>query len=63
VANQCHLIDGDYLEMSYCNANVKKICRISESFSYQKIITDGANMWPVKACAPRWTFCFISANR
>jgi len=31
------------------------------SFSYQNIIT-GANMRPVKACAPRWTFSFISAN-
>jgi len=44
----------------------KKICRQVEpilSFSYQNIIiTEGANMRPVKACAPRWTFSFISAN-
>jgi len=32
------------------------------SFSYQNIITEEDNMRPVKACAPRWTFCFISAN-
>jgi len=41
------------------------ICRNAESilsFSYQYIITEGANMRPVKACAPRWTFCFICAN-
>jgi len=43
----------------------KKNCRKSESilsFSYQNIITEGANMRPVKAPAPRWTFSFISAN-
>jgi len=26
------------------------------------IITEAANMRPVKACAPRWTFSFISTN-
>jgi len=30
-------------------------------FSYQNI-TEGANMKPVKACAPRRTFSFIIAN-
>jgi len=43
----------------------KKICRKAESilsFSYENIITQEANMRPVKACAPRWTFSFISAN-
>jgi len=40
-------------------------CRKSESnlpFSYENIITEGTNMSPVKACAPPWTFSFISAN-
>jgi len=44
---------------------MQKICRKSESilsFSYENTITEGANMRPVKACAPRWTFSFISAN-
>jgi len=44
---------------------VGEICRKSESilsFSYQNIITEVANMRPVKACAPRVTFSFISAN-
>jgi len=44
---------------------IKKICGKAESilsFSYQNIITEGANMRPVKACAPRWSFSFISAN-
>jgi len=27
-----------------------------------KTITEGANMRPVKACAPWWTFFFISSN-
>jgi len=43
----------------------KKICRKAEpipSFSYENTTIEGANMWPVKACAPRWTFSFISAN-
>jgi len=43
----------------------KKINRKAESilsFSYQNIITGGPNMRPVKACGPRWTFSFISAN-
>jgi len=43
----------------------KKKCRKSESIlpiSYENIITEGANMRPVKVCAPRWTFSFISAN-
>jgi len=43
----------------------KKICSKSESilpFSYQDIITEGANMRPAKACGPRWTFSFISGN-
>jgi len=43
----------------------KKICRNSESvlsFSYENIITEGANMSPVKAYVPRWMFSFISAN-
>jgi len=43
----------------------KKNRSISESilsFSYQNIITEGANMRPVKACGPRWTFSFISTN-
>jgi len=43
----------------------KKNCRKAESilsFSYQNIITEEANMRPVKACAQRWTFSFISAN-
>jgi len=43
----------------------KKNCKKSESvlsFSYQNIITEGANMWPVKACAPPRTFSFNSAN-
>jgi len=43
----------------------KKNCRKTESvvlFNYQNIITEGANMWPVKACVPRWTFSFISTN-
>jgi len=43
----------------------KKNCRKSESilsFSYENIITKGATTRPVKACAPRWTFSFISAN-
>jgi len=31
-------------------------------YSYDNIITEGANMRPVKACMPRWTFSFISAN-
>jgi len=42
----------------------KKICKKSESilsFRYQ-INIEGANMRSVKACAPRWTFSFISAN-
>jgi len=30
--------------------------------SYENIITKQANMRPVKACASRWTFSFISAN-
>jgi len=43
----------------------KKNYRKSESvlsFDYENIITEGANMRPVKGCAPRWTFSFISAN-
>jgi len=43
----------------------RKSCRKSESslpFSYENIISKAANMRPVKACAPRWTFSFISAN-
>jgi len=32
------------------------------SFSNDNIITEGANMKPVKACAPRWTFSSIRAN-
>jgi len=42
----------------------KKICRKSESilsFSYDNVITEGANMRPVKACAPQLTFSFISS--
>jgi len=30
--------------------------------SYDNNITEGANMRPVKACAPRWTFSFIRAT-
>jgi len=44
---------------------MQKICRKAESilsFSYQNIITEAANMRPVKACASRWTFSFISVN-
>jgi len=44
---------------------MQKICRKAESilsFSYQNIITEGANMRQVKAFAPRWTFFFIDAN-
>jgi len=40
----------------------KKNCRKPESilsFSCQNIITEGANMRPVKACVLRWTFSFI----
>jgi len=43
----------------------KNICRKAEwilSFSYQNIITERSNIRPVKSCAPRWTFSFISAN-
>jgi len=43
----------------------KKIYRKAESilsFSHHNIITEGENMSPVKACAPRWTFSFINAN-
>jgi len=43
----------------------KKVCRKAESilsFSYQNIITEEANIRPVKACAQRWMFSFISAN-
>jgi len=43
----------------------KQNCRKAESilsFSYQNIITEGANKRQVKACAPRWMFSFISAN-
>jgi len=46
-------------------SNVKN-CRKAKSilsFSYENIIAEVANMRPVKACAPRWTFSFISANR
>jgi len=32
------------------------------SFSYENTITEGANMGPVKVCAARSTFSFISAN-
>jgi len=44
---------------------IKKNFRKSESilsFIYENIITEGANMRQVKACATRWTFSFISAN-
>jgi len=43
----------------------KKFCTKSDSilsFSYENTITEKANMRPVKACASRWTFSFISAN-
>jgi len=43
----------------------KKNCNKSESilsFSYENIITEGANMRPVKARAPRWMFSLITAN-
>jgi len=43
--------------------NVREICRKSESilsFSYQNIITEVANMRPVKACGPRWTFLSLA---
>jgi len=29
---------------------------------FQSIVTNAANMRPVKACWPRWTFSFISAS-
>jgi len=38
------------------NCKFKKNCRTAESIlllSFQNIITEGANMKPVKACAPR----------
>jgi len=31
-------------------------------FSYENIITEGANMRPANAFVPSWTFSFISAN-
>jgi len=34
----------------------------SVSFSSYNIIAKAANMRPVKACTPRWTFYFIRAN-
>jgi len=42
-----------------------KICRKSESslwFSYENTVTEGTNLRPVEACAPRWTFSFIKAD-
>jgi len=34
-----------------------------QNHSYSSIIkTEGANMRPVKVCAPRWTFYIISTN-
>jgi len=39
----------------------KRYCRKAGSilsFSYENIITEGAYMRPVKACAPWWTFFF-----
>jgi len=41
-----------------------KIAR-NQNQSYRSVIkthTEGANVWSVKACAPRWTLSFISAN-
>jgi len=51
--------------MSGMKCKCKKNCWKAESilsFSYENIITEGANMRAVKVCAPRWTFSFISAN-
>jgi len=36
--------------------------RINPIVQLSKHITEEANMRPVKACAPRWTFLFISAS-
>jgi len=48
--------------MSQWNAKNYRKSESIVSFSYQNIIAEGANMRPVKACAPRWTFSFISVN-
>jgi len=56
--NHYHLIYGDYLDLLnvVMKCTCTKNCRKSESslsFSYENTMTEGANMRPVKACAPR----------
>jgi len=46
-----------------CKCKKLQESRINPIVHYENIIAEEANMRPVKACAPRWTFSFISANR